>query len=429
LKEELVRDDPEKIIEAAKAIRSALRRAFPQTKISVTSTHGLMVKWTADEPAVTQVEDALLAAKVAEPCERSWDTGRWLKVGDHGIYFLHTTAAEQAAEEERRRQQAAEQERINARVEAVRRSKKDSVASIEHKVEFSPPPPSDRTVFEAFDRLRQRAESDVTSDTERTRRPTWAPPMLLGDELGELCYTTGLLSGDDVWIGRLWAMFATPKRSGSYLREHASTLPLRGISCRGFQFYAGAERGGVSELLFEAQRQESGEWRFGPWMRFAEFQSPRRRDWDALVHRRELCRERLTDPRGWGDLPAEIENLARKIDAIDALDREQAQAHRERQLTRHRILELTRTRVLDFVGAPDTQMQMASRLWGHCCICGKELTDPVSLERGIGPECIKGKIDGIKYYAANGHPPAAIAYIVGMPVEFVTEILNEACHV
>jgi hypothetical protein len=33
-------------------------------------------------------------------------------------------------------------------------------------------------------------------------------------------------------------------------------------------------------------------------------------------------------------------------------------------------------RVLDFIGAPDVQMELAGRLWGECCICGKELADP-----------------------------------------------------
>jgi hypothetical protein len=81
--------------------------------------------------------------------------------------------------------------------------------------------------------------------------------------------------------------------------------------------------------------------------------------------------------------------------------------------------------VLDFIGAPDVQMQAAGRLWGHCCICGKELTDPISLERGIGPECLGHRIDGIKQLAAEGRRPEIIAAIVGMSLGFVNEVMGE----
>jgi Family of unknown function (DUF6011) len=47
-------------------------------------------------------------------------------------------------------------------------------------------------------------------------------------------------------------------------------------------------------------------------------------------------------------------------------------------------------------------MQTAARLWGHCCICGKALIDPVSLERGIGPDCYAHKIDFIRRSAREG---------------------------
>ena len=36
---------------------------------------------------------------------------------------------------------------------------------------------------------------------------------------------------DDKWIGRIWATFAAPKRSGRWLREHKSNLPLAGLAC------------------------------------------------------------------------------------------------------------------------------------------------------------------------------------------------------
>jgi hypothetical protein len=76
-----------------------------------------------------------------------------------------------------------------------------------------------------------------------------------------------------------------------------------------------------------------------------------------------------------------------------------------------------------------SQAAASASVWGHCCICGKELTDPISLERGIGPECIKGKIEFIKILAQDGRSLEHITMLTGMPVGFVTEILNEARHV
>jgi hypothetical protein len=68
------------------------------------------------------------------------------------------------------------------------------------------------------------------------------------------------------------------------------------------------------------------------------------------------------------------------------------------------VYDLAQARMLDFVGAPDAQMQMAGRLWGHCCRCGKALTDPVSLERGIGPDCYDNILFGIRTWAVPGNP-------------------------
>ena len=50
-------------------------------------------------------------------------------------------------------------------------------------------------------------------------------------------------------------------------------------------------------------------------------------------------------------------------------------------------VELGQARVMDFAGAPDEQMRAGGRFCGRCCICGKALTDPHSIELGIGPEC------------------------------------------
>ena len=43
----------------------------------------------------------------------------------------------------------------------------------------------------------------------------------------------------------------------------------------------------------------------------------------------------------------------------------------------------------NFAGDYDVQIRNAGRLCGHCCECFRLLTDPRSLEIGIGPECVQ----------------------------------------
>ena len=56
-----------------------------------------------------------------------------------------------------------------------------------------------------------------------------------------------------------------------------------------------------------------------------------------------------------------------------------------------RLYELAKQRVAEFAGDPLAQMIAGAHVTGNCAICGRGLTDPISLERGIGPECY-GKI-------------------------------------
>jgi hypothetical protein len=91
--------------------------------------------------------------------------------------------------------------------------------------------------------------------------------------------------------------------------------------------------------------------------------------------------------------------------------------------------------VLDFADGPGAQMQAAGRLWGHCCICGKTLTDLVWLERGLVPACFAGLTGGIRSIArrmqSQGHPAdvALISMWAGMREDFVAAILSEAAIV
>ena len=93
---------------------------------------------------------------------------------------------------------------------------------------------------------------------------------------------------------------------------------------------------------------------------------------------------------------------------------------------RQRARDLARERVLDFIGAPGAQIQTAARLWGHCAICGRGLTDPLSLERGVGPECIERVTDAIRFLAREGSSRENISLITGMLMDFIEEVLKEA---
>jgi hypothetical protein len=411
--------------ELTRAIKHALKRAFSTAKFSVKRE---MICWTDDGPEVAQVKDVLLNTGCAISKE-AWNGEHYLYTTDgyRSFYFDRYNAAERTAEIQDRERRIAEaeveQQRVNAVVAAAQLAKR---ARIEPLRSLDLSGTEDPIIFTAFEQLRQRAEAEVVARStaeDQQRRPSWAPPLILGEELAQICRKLGMLAPDDKPIGRLWATFATPKRSGRVLREHVSQHPLKDIGCRGFQFYAGGERGTRSDLLFEAQREESGEWRFGPRWWPAEYYSPRARAWEHLVRRRENAPSiSLYQDR---DLETHLAEINRQIEVIDAEDLVEAKKHRDRQQLRQRQLELARARVLDFIGAADAQMQLAARLCGHCCVCFKELTDPISLERGIGPDCLSHKVEFIRSAAADGRTLEYIRFWSGMPTEFITAVLNE----
>jgi hypothetical protein len=419
------------VVETAKQVRTALRRAFPRWKFSVTSSGSIYVRWTDDGPTIEEVQDVLLAAGCAE-ARMSWDQKRWLYApGGHAdaFWFDRYNAVARAAEtEERERrieQSRLEAERVKQVIADAWRAKR---AQIEPLPAYQAPPAiQDPAIHAAFERLRQRAENEVAAHTAENseRRSSWAPPLTLGEELALVCRELGHIDDDDKWIGRLWATFATPKRSGRWLRQHVSKLPLEGYQCRGFELYAGATRQSRGALLFEAQRTESGNWRFGPHETTFPFYSTREREWEDLLRARERARSTYCDASQAQELERQLARVNQQIAAIEAEDQVKATAYGERKQLRQRALELARARVLDFIGAPDAQMQLAARLAGHCCVCWKELTDPVSLERGIGPDCLEHKIKTIHYLVERGDSLEIIAVIVGMPMAFVTEVVNE----
>jgi hypothetical protein len=52
----------------------------------------------------------------------------------------------------------------------------------------------------------------------------------------------------------------------------------------------------------------------------------------------------------------------------------------------HALADQALQTIADYLADPAT---VFARSHGHCCICGRSLTDELSRSRGIGPECIK----------------------------------------
>jgi hypothetical protein len=111
-----------------------------------------------------------------------------------------------------------------------------------------------------LDALRIRAEIE-TADRSQTKRPTWAPAVVLDGELLDLCRELEYLAPDDKPLARLWATFADPKRKGTVVRATFSKHALPGIRCRGFEMRLGVKHNG--ERLSSAFMDAQGGWRVG----------------------------------------------------------------------------------------------------------------------------------------------------------------------
>jgi hypothetical protein len=71
-----------------------------------------------------------------------------------------------------------------------------------------------------------------------------------------------------------------------------------------------------------------------------------------------------------------------------------AEQAREEEIYRLRVelQSLGFSLIKAFVAAPEPMLIQGAQLTGKCCICGRTLTDPDSVSRGIGPECLKGGV-------------------------------------
>lgn len=247
-----------------------------------------------------------------------------------------------------------------------------------------------------LDALRLTADAMVAGYAGK-RRPSWAPALVLEGELLSLLRSVNWIKEDGKPVARLWARFTDPRRG-----------PVR---CMGFELRAGEARSGV--CFFESMREASGAWRNGPC--WCEPMPPRSygiydeaRHLEAIAKereayaqaQREMCRQGRSEAEyddAWeSELSAskELDAELRKMGVFRLRTPEQIRKeHQDYELARERhrklsrITELGAARVADFAGRSGEEMRLGALMTKACSCCGRALTDPVSLERGIGPEC------------------------------------------
>lgn len=199
----------------------------------------------------------------------------------------------------------------------------------------------------ALETLRLRAEAAV-ANAPTTRRPSWAPPLRLPDELVEMLRATNMLKPDGVPVARLWASFHKPHPNAEVVH-----------SCRGFVLALGTKPKGYT--LFNV-------WRSGDQWR--GWGAPRETTEEYAAHLAS-SNERLIANGGTG-MPN---------DMVSGLIEEHA-----RKIQRHALILQLLTDAADSSEAIIIAGAAAACL---CCRCYRLLTDPISRQRGIGPECVK----------------------------------------
>jgi hypothetical protein len=252
-----------------------------------------------------------------------------------------------------------------------------------------------------FETLRVLAEADTIDAGTAKRRPSWGPAIVLGDDiLAALADLNCPLPNKKV--ARLWATFANPNKVGRYLRVNVSTLPMEGVRVRAFELRLSTDRSG--ERLLTAKRDSSSQWSVNTstWSNFPRWWERRlasdahkqaRRKVDSIkgmltVHwitderREQLCNE-LPD--------AEVALTKCEAD-VGELEAGLADCQRRKDVFGEQI----KKRVAEFAGDPFAQMIAGAHVTGNCAICGRGLTDPISLERGIGPECFGHIAPGLR---------------------------------
>jgi hypothetical protein len=252
-----------------------------------------------------------------------------------------------------------------------------------------------------FETLRALAEADTVDAGTDKRRPSWGPAIVLGDEI--LAALADLNCPLPVKpVARLWATFATPNKVGRYLRASVSTLPMEGVRVRAFELRLGTDRSG--QRLLQAKRANSGQWSVNTntWTNF-----PRWQEHGKAGREYERAQARVKDLRRWplhtiGDaqlrehVRQELPNAEAALVRCEKVYTELEAARADYRRRKDAFGELIKKRVAEFAGDPFAQMIAGARVTGNCAICGRGLTDPISLERGIGPECFGHIAPGLR---------------------------------
>lgn len=263
-----------------------------------------------------------------------------------------------------------------------------------------------KTLNEVLETLRGLAE-EFTAEAAGTRRPSWAPALIVSEEFLELVRHFNLLPAGDKPVARLWAHFRDPRQRGTVLRNNIG-LTLSDVKCRGFDLHVGTKRQGPS--LFRARRSND-DWSvnstLGTIIRSKKeyaLTKQRAQRIDAIYNTRWSIKIKLSDPVVY---PLLSHQLKQQEAELAELDRALVTAGEELSADnakRDRLVELAKARVLEFggLGTSDTMTQMVAgtRVTRTCCICGALLTDVVSVEYGIGPVCRQKNSRAITEYVA-----------------------------
>jgi hypothetical protein len=149
--------------------------------------------------------------------------------------------------------------------------------------------------------------------------------------------------------------------------------------------------------MFEAQRLADGSWAIGPrWISPAPEHVRGRLYRDLAWERKSLAdnEKRLANAPSYAVEKYRQEQRALIEKKRAAVQQQEAELEtllvpmRRRYELRMRVVELSAACIADFAGSPAEKMTAAARITGNCAICGRGLIDPISVERGIGPECL-----------------------------------------
>jgi hypothetical protein len=216
-----------------------------------------------------------------------------------------------------------------------------------------------------IEHLRQQAERE-TDQRAKTRRPSWAPALVLTGELLEVCRSLEWLGPEDKPVARLWAIFADPKKLGTWQRDHLSEVPLHGHRVRGFELIPGEQRTGTHRI-YRTLKNQVGDWDEGPY-----WEMPSRKTWpDARSTERSIAlytgflQDRISDEARQRYEAAIAELEAKRAAAQGKLEAEYARRLESHQL-RRRSFELAKARIAEFLGDPEGDMRAGSQVTGKC---------------------------------------------------------------